>query len=188
YNFGIGLKSTVKKYVVAVFVDIQGAFDNLWWPAIRNRVVLVRSESVKIEKNMEKGCPQGSVIGPNAWNWCLDVLLNNLREVDESNIEVNAYADDILFLIKGNSRKEIENLAEQVIRYVEDWCCAHKLKVSETKTVAMLVKGKLTGRYPTIKMNGKSIKYADEIKYLGIMIDNKLNFISHVKYVRNKMA
>jgi hypothetical protein len=23
-----------KKYVMAIFVDISGAFDNLWWPAL----------------------------------------------------------------------------------------------------------------------------------------------------------
>ena len=33
------IKSSMKKYVAAIFIDIQGAFDNLWWPAIKERVV-----------------------------------------------------------------------------------------------------------------------------------------------------
>lgn len=28
------IKFTEKKYVITIFVDIEGAFDNLWWPAI----------------------------------------------------------------------------------------------------------------------------------------------------------
>lgn len=30
---------TDKKYAVAVFVDIEGAFDNIWWPALMPRVM-----------------------------------------------------------------------------------------------------------------------------------------------------
>lgn len=37
-SFREGIVSTNKKYVVALFIDIEGAFDNLWWPAIITRV------------------------------------------------------------------------------------------------------------------------------------------------------
>lgn len=87
---------TEKKYVVAVFVDIEGAFDNLWWPTILDRVIAVNCSTKlfkivsnyfksrkacistkmgKTQTSMQKGCPQGSIIGPAAWVWCMDMLL-----------------------------------------------------------------------------------------------------------------
>jgi transcription antitermination factor NusA-like protein len=96
---------------------------------------------------MEKGCPQGSIIGPIAWNMCMDDLLNSVSdEFDDKNVEVIAYADDLVALIKGNSRKEIisEIISKTMIGTLMNWCELHKVKASTTKTMAMTIKGKLT--------------------------------------------
>jgi len=90
-----GVTETSKKYVVAVFVDIEGAFDNLWWPSLitrviesecsgtllsilksyfNNRKMMVRTKFDKMERQMERGCPQGSILGPTAWNWAMHDL------------------------------------------------------------------------------------------------------------------
>lgn len=76
-----------EKYVVKLFLDILGAFDSAWWPKvlralrewrcpnnlyclIRNHfkgmTLRVRNEEAK--KEVTKGCPQGSFIGPLLWN------------------------------------------------------------------------------------------------------------------------
>ncbi|KAG5870354.1 hypothetical protein JTB14_016121 [Gonioctena quinquepunctata] len=70
---------------IVIFVDIAGAFDNAWWPAIlklahdynlpasivqllksylSNRWVVYESQTVAIDKELTEGCPQGSVMGP----------------------------------------------------------------------------------------------------------------------------
>ncbi|EFN63038.1 Putative 115 kDa protein in type-1 retrotransposable element R1DM, partial [Camponotus floridanus] len=117
------------KYVLALFIDIEGAFDNLWWQAIlatirksecsstlyqiirgyfTNRHTIVRSKTDQIERSMERGCPQGSILGPIAWNWCMDELLTSFKsEFDEAKAEIIAYADDLLILIKEDSRRNL---------------------------------------------------------------------------------
>ena len=56
-------------------------------------------------RKMEKGCPQDSIIGPTAWVWCMDVVLNDLREnVASVCAEFIAYADDLACVIKVNTR------------------------------------------------------------------------------------
>lgn len=139
---------------------------------------------------MEKGCPQGSILGPMAWNWCMDSLLNNIAErFTEVQVEAIAYADDVLALIKENSRVGVEKVARDLVEVIMEWCSLHKLKLAADKTVAMLMKGKLDkNRYPIIKIYGTKVKFANQTKYLGVILDNKLNFVSHAKYVRNKLV
>jgi len=82
-----------------VSFDVRGAFDAAWWPRIlrnlkelkrpKNLFNLPRSyfskrtaslcgNTLKIEKPVTMGCPQGSCSGPGFWN----ILCNSLFNVD----------------------------------------------------------------------------------------------------------
>lgn len=206
-----GVERATTKYVMAVFVDIEGAFDNLWWQAIlarirrsecsgilyqiirnyfKDRCTVVKSRTETLERSMERGCPQGSILGPMAWNWCMDELLKEFEEnFDEAIVKVIAYADDLAILIKGNSRRDLESQGKNVLRVLNEWCFFHKLKISKNKTTAMMLKGKMDkSRQPILKLNETNIKFKTETKYLGLVIDDRLNFISHTKYLRNKVT
>ena len=39
-----------------------------------------------------------------------------------------------------------------------------------------------------LQMDDKIIKESPHIKYLGVILDNKLNWIEHIGYVKNKVA
>lgn len=205
-----GIKCSRKKYTVTIFIDIEAAFDCLWWPAIiakiikaecssrivkiiksyfKNRRMSMQSKFDKIDKFMQRGCPQGSIIGPMAWGWCMDTFLDDFQNnIDEQDAEVIAYADDLAMIVKGNTRSELELIAERGLKILKAWCTNHKLNISLNKTLAMLTKGKLNReRLPRIKINDVKIKYSDKIKYLGVIVDEKLNFIEHAKFIRNKV-
>lgn len=85
-------------------LDIEGAFDSGWWPAIRvrlaeencpinltrvmdsylnDRKVRVRYGGEEYTKATNKGCVQGSIGGPIIWNLLLDRLLKQLEERGE---------------------------------------------------------------------------------------------------------
>ena len=42
-------------------------------------------------------------------------------------------------------------------------------------------------RLAAIKINGRNIEFVEKVKYLGVMIDKKLNFLDHAKYLRTKI-
>ena len=208
-NVRRAIQFTDKKYIIAIFIDIEGAFDNLWWPAILARLVsagcsthilkvaksyfkcrkvLVQNKMETFSRYMEKGCPQGSIIGPAAWIWTMDVVLNKLTESIPSECgEFIAYADDLACIVKGDTRSEILTYSERVIEILTTWCSSHKLKISEKKTVAVQFKGSLDESRLAIKINGKNIKFVNSVKYLGVIIDNRQNYIEHVKYLRTKI-
>ena len=48
------IKFTDKKYVITIFVDIEGAFDNLWLPAILARLVRAKCKSYCSQKLFQK--------------------------------------------------------------------------------------------------------------------------------------
>lgn len=77
----------------------------------KNRSSIVRSTYDKIERNMQKGCPQDSILRPAAWNWCMDdLLLQFEQEINEDDVGTIAYADDLALLLKADSRRGIEDL------------------------------------------------------------------------------
>lgn len=100
--------------LVSVSLDIEGAFDNAWWPSLkqqliarkcpRNLYALVDSylseRKIKVnyagassEKGTNKGCVQGSVGGPTFWNLFLDSLLHRLTS---EGVYCQAFADDVV--------------------------------------------------------------------------------------------
>jgi hypothetical protein len=110
-------------------LDVKGAFDTAWWPAIlkglrdakcsrnlyqltqgysRERRAEISINSSKREKNVTKGCPQVSCCGPGFWNIQYNSLLN-LRYTKHT--KTVAFADDLVVMIQADSIREAENIA-----------------------------------------------------------------------------
>jgi len=150
--------------------------------------MILTSSHDRVAKEMTKGCPQGSIIGPLAWNWCMDELLDKLEMLEPRGITATAYADDLALVICENSRTRIEESASVAIKILLDWCATYKLEVAVEKTKAMMTKGKFQrDRMPRIFVQQRKISFTSEHRYLGIYIDEKLNFITHVQRLRDKI-
>lgn len=188
------------RYVITIFVDISGAFDNLWWPALfkrlrnmdcpadiyamirsycQDRYVEMLSPQENVTKTITKGCPQGSICGPIFWDIMMEDLLDKLQRNDNVK-ETVAYADDLLLIIEGNTRLSIETKTNQALHQLQNWCKKNKLNISETKTTYSIMKGTLL-RDPIIKINNKTIKRSKTTKYLGITLDEKRNYSLHME-------
>ena len=108
--------------VVMTSLDVQGAFDAAWWPAILNnlrnlecprnlynltrsyfsdRVAILCAITYRKERKVTKGCPQGSCCGPGLWN----VLYNALLDLEfTSHTKAIAFADDVAILTGNDIR------------------------------------------------------------------------------------
>lgn len=196
--------TSATKYVLGVFVDFKGAFDNLLWHKVlaklermncrelgiwksyfTGRTACMRSVNERVDRDVQRGCPQGSIGGPAVWNLMLDDLLDTL---DGLGCKVVAYADDVLLLIEGNTRNQIEHFGEQCMQEVVAWGNDVGVSVSKEKTACMLLKGELRGRAPIVRFENAKCGYVKSIKYLGISVGERMSFKPHLAAVRQKIV
>ena len=137
-----------------------------------------------INKIISKGCPQGSIFGPEFWDIIFDPILEILNQNDNVMCAI-AYADDLLLLIEGDSRAQLEERGRRAMESLDSWCEEAKLRVATAKTNYMFLKGSLK-RDPTIKHQNTPIRRLQTIKYLGVHVDETLRFRTHVEVVRTK--
>ncbi|XP_062529492.1 uncharacterized protein LOC119629800 [Bombyx mori] len=193
-----------KKIVTLISLDIEGAFDSAWWPAIRVRLAEVqcpiglrrvmasylRDRQVSVRyagkthtQKTSKGCVQGSVAGPILWNLLIDPLLGSFERRGDY---CQAFADDVVLVVDGDTALEIETKANAALKHAREWGVRNKLKFAAHKTKAITITRKLKYDTPRLSMGRASIEMVKEIKMLGVTIDDKLTFNSHVSNVCRK--
>ncbi|XP_052748288.1 uncharacterized protein LOC128200104 [Galleria mellonella] len=195
---------TNKRMAVMVSLDIQGAFDSAWWPAIvtqleeknidtdilhliasylsDRKIVLSYSGSI-LTRTTNRGCIQGSICGPTLWNVQLDQVLESTQY---PHVRIQAFADDILLIAQGDTGEEIEGNLNSALTKLVAWGKKLKLQFAPQKTQAVLFTRKIKYNTPKLVMDGIHIRLQKELKVLGLTIDQNLNFRKHLSNVTKK--
>jgi hypothetical protein len=195
------------KVIVAVFLDLQRAFETI------DRKVLLRklerygiknaalrwfqnylegrTQATKFGKTTSTlaynnlGVPQGASLSPILFT----LFINDIVKIIKHS-EINLFADDTLIAVAANSVEEAVTKINEDLKLVSEWLKANKLKLNIKKTKSMIVtlKKKININEIKIKIDDKEIEIVSEMKYLGVFIDNKLNFNKNVDYISKKIA
>jgi len=153
-----------------------------------NRSVFVNAEGKVTQIEVQKGVPQGSVLGPLIWNLVYDRVLKVKKE---KGCELIGYADDTLIVSVANTYEEAKYNASMQAERTINAIRNIGLKVAVEKTEAMVFYGK-KGRKPPkedyFTLEGKPIIIGQKLKYLGIILDSKLTFAEHFRYIQEKVG
>ena len=127
------------------------------------------------------GTPQGSVLSPLLFS----VYTNRIRS-EQSNITILKYADDTCIVGCISDNNDLSNYFNEINR-ISGLCKELDLLLNPSKTQEMLFSTKRDKPdSPTLELNGVNIDFCDNVKYLGVLFDNKLRFEDHVNNVVSK--
>jgi hypothetical protein len=88
---------------------------------------MIRTSHQRKIREMNRGCPQGSVLGPLFWNLVMDEYLTPESRFTEDKI---AYADDLAIIVQGNSGPDLERRMVGAMSDLSAWATCHKLTIS----------------------------------------------------------
>jgi ribonuclease HI len=192
---------------ISGFFDIAGAFDNTGHISIMRGMELKSIKKWKIkwteamlkqrkvqsslfesttQYNPRRGCPQGGILSPTLWCLVVDPLIAAL---EKTGVKVTAYADDLV--ISSNASKPLRDAPfttmNKAMRVLENWCKENGLSVNPSKSnFIFFSKGKVKMPDRKIILFGGEVKRTNSIKYLGVMIDERLNWNLHFAYIGTK--
>ncbi|GBN70713.1 Putative protein in type-1 retrotransposable element R1DM [Araneus ventricosus] len=144
-----------KGKVCLISLDVQGAFDTVWQQSVLYRLIaaqcpfnifaMVRDyfqdRTVQYHFNNNcwsfpdtRGVPQGSCSGPFYWN----IVLDTIFAVDlPTGCSVQAFADDLILLVRGETKRDIELKSGVALERLVSWAYKHKLQFNSDKTLLM---------------------------------------------------
>ena len=193
-------------HVCGVFIDLQKAFDtvnhdilidklsyygirgipNQWFKSyLSNRKQYVSINGYNSDTmNIKHGVPQGSVLGPLLFL----IYINDLYKCLAYSTAYH-FADDTNLLVVSKTQKQIQKCINIDLKLLHKWLIANKISLNCAKTELILFSGSTddTNFDYNVKINGHNLTPTNKLKYLGVIIDNKLNGDFHCQVLTGKL-
>jgi ribonuclease HI len=189
---------------LGVFLDAQGAFDNIphfsvsealtrfrvmpiyhrWiMSMLANRKVTANLLDAVRTISVERGTPQGGVLSPLLWNMVIDDLLVILQRLLAL---ILGFADDVGLLQVGSHCDTIRGTTQVALNTVERWCKENHLRLNPAKTELVMFTLKNRWKMKPLFLCGQELIFHDHVKYLGVILDQRLTWGKHVQFAATK--
>jgi len=127
--------------------------------------------------------PQGSILSPLLFS----LYVNGLPKV--SNFKTTLFADDTCLILANKNIDILEKMVDQEIKEVDSWMHHNKLSLNYSKIVYMIFNSDKKQSSPfRVQIGSHLINRADSTKYLGMHLDNKLNWDKHISKLESKLS
>ncbi|XP_023210494.1 uncharacterized protein LOC111613380 [Centruroides sculpturatus] len=105
----------------------------------------------------------------------------------DHNVLIQGYVDDTVLLMSHFNHEILQQTVNKVLGNILNWSEKMKLKINYNKcNVIVFSKANPLKKGPSIKFQNIKIKNVTSVKYLGILIDHRLNCTEHVYYIYQK--
>ena len=148
----------------------------------RQRVQVGCSRSDWMEMN--KGVPQGSVLGPLLFN----IFINDLVLYLNGKCSLFNYADDNTIGIVHTDLYELKDQLVNCTSMAIKWFDSSHMKSNASKFQAMIMKPSPSTDPIIVDINGCNVQTSDCVKFLGNHIDDKLRFQKHISVICSRAS
>lgn len=194
-----------KHSIIAVFLDFSKAFDTVnhaillkkmyhlgfrgsiynWFKSyLSNRKQFVSiKEDISVMCDIKMGVPQGSVLGP-----LLFLIYINDMSQSSSNLKFIHFADDTTVFASGQNLDEVAEVVNAELTKIDEWLKSNRLSLNVDKTNYMIISNSQSQPSIDLQIRGKSIKKVNNVKFLGVVLDDRLDFKLNTNAVINKIS
>ena len=193
-----------KQHCVGVFLDISSAFDSIkashvrralldhggdpemvqwYFNYISHRNIEISLHGVMALLSTGVGFPQGGVCSAKFWLIAFDFAI---KIINTYNIEGNGYADDCSALYGGRRLDLAISRLQKMLDSLTAWGRRCGLKFNAEKSVAVLFTRSRKTPPCNLYIDGQPVPYKTEVKYLGVTLDSKLHWKTHITDKINK--
>lgn len=119
------------------------------------------------------------------------MFLLYINDITRSTNKLNflLYADDTTLFLSGSDINEMTKVVTQELISVANWIKSNTLTLNIDKT-SFMVSHPLMSQTPNLMIiiNNILIKQVNEVKFLGVTLDNLLKWKSHIDTIKTKLS
>lgn len=194
-----------KHHSLAIFLDIEKAFDKIWHDGLiyklrilgtpiyliniirnflSNRTFNIKYNSILSQTfHISAGVPQGSCLSPLLFN----IYLSDIPQFIYSDLAL--FADDTALISSHPNILSAKNKLQTDLNRYSIWANNWRIKINMSKCQAKIFTLCKPIIPPPLTINNTPISWlpsASSVKYLGLHLDTKLNWKTHIKNIIHK--
>ena len=146
----------------------------------RTQTVIVDNHESN-QNDVKSGVPQGTVLGPLLFL----IYINDINENLSKDTKIRLFADDS-FLYRNIKSQHDSSILQNDLDLLQKWERKWKMEFHPDKCQVLRITNKLKPVMANYQIHGKTLQETKHAKYLGVVIDSKLNWSEQNKTVCKK--